>query len=84
MMDFSLIHDGANWQAHCGDIAAHGESLRDLDRNLEKELAQLDVVKGLSEYRVRMTFDNKCMPEFMRQYANHYFNRVVHFTFDNE
>jgi hypothetical protein len=83
MLDFRLVHDGKNWQAACGDIAAKGDSLSDLDRNLEKELVRRDLTKGLSEFKVRMTFDNKCMPPFMRQYANHYFNRVVQFTFDS-
>lgn len=83
MLDFRLVHDGKNWLAACGDIAAKGDSLSDLDRNLQKELVRRELTKGLSEYKVRMTFDNKCMPPFMRQYANHYFNRVVHFTFDN-
>ncbi|MDD4648767.1 MAG: DUF5395 family protein [Desulfoplanes sp.] len=83
MLDFRLIYDGKAWRAMHGDISVQGKSLISLDKNLEQELVNRDMTQGLSEYKVRMTFDNSCMPEFMRQYANHYFNRVVHFKFDN-
>ncbi len=83
MLDFKLVHDGREWRAGNGDISVEGTSLVALDKNLEQELVNRNMTRGRSEFKVRMTFDNSCMPEFMRQYANHYFNRVVRFTFDN-
>ena len=77
VIDFTLTHDGDRWIATRGSLSATGATLEELDRNLiamvEGELGESDS----SGLRIRMTFDNSAIPEWIRQYSNHYFNRIV-------
>ena len=77
MLEFRLFHDGDVWVAERGTLRASGETLEALDRALETRLQTLEGLAGSGKQRVRMTFDNKTIPQWIRQYSNHYFNRVV-------
>lgn len=77
MLDFRLTHDGLHWKADRGDMEARGETLRALDRALAAELKKGDLARGQDKIQVRMTFDSSTIPEWIRQYASHYFNRIV-------
>lgn len=81
MLDFRIIHDGKHWIADKGALVARGRTLEELDRNLAEILAgpagRRFGVGDAKEIDVRMTFDNVTIPEWMRQYSNHYFNRIV-------
>ncbi|MFO8058781.1 MAG: DUF5395 family protein [bacterium] len=72
-----LIHDGSMWLAENGETRASGRTLAELDRELGKLLGRDHPEVSGSSIKVRMTFDNAVFPEWMRQYSNHYFNRVV-------
>ncbi|AIG98622.1 DUF5395 domain-containing protein [Archaeoglobus fulgidus] len=70
---------GDVWVAENGEIVAEGHSLDELDRNLELELRKAGY-KGRVE--VFMKFDYSTIPEWMRQFHPHYFNRTVVFDLD--
>ncbi len=77
MVDFRLVHDGTDWIADDGQVSVRAQTLPALDLALAALLR-----KNRSRYPgptldVRMTFDHSVIPQWMRQYSNHYFNRVV-------
>ena len=77
LVDLHLIHDGHAWIAHNDDVAATGSTLESLDRNLVADIAERI---GSSRDRIitlRMHFDLTAIPQWMRQYSNHYFNRII-------
>mgnify|MGYP004746620879 CR=1 FL=1 len=78
-MEFSIHHDGRNWVASCGEFTVAAASLDELDRMVESELDKRGRLAREGETRVRMCFDTRTIPEWIRQYAQHYFNRVVVF-----
>jgi hypothetical protein len=77
MLDFRIIHDGKHWIAERDGCAARGRTLAELDSALAEVVGRHFDLEGQTEVDVRMTFDNVTIPEWIRQYANHYFNRVV-------
>ncbi len=77
MMDFRLIHDGRNWIAENGSVSASAETLEDLDLKLAEILGRLSEYSRVNRLKIRMTFDNSVIPQWIRQYSNHYFNRIV-------
>ena len=77
MLDFRLVHDGAYWVADDGQVSARGRTLPDLDKALAAQLRAHPERCRDGTLDVRMTFDNSVIPQWIRQYSNHYFNRVV-------
>ncbi len=70
-----LEHNGRNWAVCRGDLKVSAGSLTELDRKLESALQpQLSREKRLN---VLMTTDNEIIPEWIRPYMNHYFNRIL-------
>jgi len=81
MLEFSLIHDGRHWIAERESTQAKGETLPELDKNLLAILKNRAPKTNKKQIKVRMTFDNRVIPEWIRQYSNHYFNRIVTLDF---
>ncbi|MBW2458374.1 MAG: DUF5395 family protein [Deltaproteobacteria bacterium] len=77
MRDFRLVHDGTDWVADDGQVSARAQTLPALDLALAAQLRKDRSRYPGSTLDVRMTFDNSVIPQWMRQYSNHYFNRVV-------
>ena len=77
MVDFRLIHDGRHWVADHPTVSARGHTMAELDRNLARAMRALPDHYHGGSIAVRMTFDQSVIPQWMRQYSNHYFNRVV-------
>lgn len=77
MLEFRIIHDGAHWIAERGDLVARGRTIEDLDSALAGCIKERMNLGDAATVDVRMTFDNTVIPEWIRQYSNHYFNRVV-------
>ncbi len=70
-----LRHDGINWLVDGGSLQARGRTLEELDAAVAERLR--DRVPAGGEAKVFMTFDNTQIPEWIRQYAQHYFNREI-------
>lgn len=52
-------------------------SLEELDQGVERLLKEKGMLKEGERAEVFMAFDNATIPQWIRQYAQHYFNRVV-------
>lgn len=62
------------WIAENDKIVVKGESLEHLDRKLEDELRKAGY-RGKLE--IFMKFDYSTIPQWMRQFHPHYFNRSI-------
>ncbi|MBE9581401.1 MAG: DUF5395 family protein [Proteobacteria bacterium] len=77
MIELIVTHDGKNWIASNDALYAEAPTLEKLDNELKslvKEKGYLEKGKKLDMF---MAFDNSTIPVWMRQYAQHYFNRIV-------
>jgi len=77
MLDFRLTHDGRLWKAEHQELEAQGATLQALDLSLAKALRERGQRGKGESVQVRMTFDSSTIPQWIRQYASHYFNRIV-------
>lgn len=74
-IEMVLDHDGFQWTVSNDNINVTAASLHELDRKLEQTLAsRLSTGKKIN---VLMTTNNEMIPEWMRPYMNHYFNRIL-------
>ncbi len=78
-MELTIHHDGRNWVAANGELSVAAATIDELDQMLEAELARRGRITPGEETRVRMCFDIYTIPQWIRQYSQHYFNRVVVF-----
>lgn len=71
-IDVSLTTRGARWVASWKAETWSAPSLDALDAAVRARFAGRDEVR-----HVRMCFDRTALPEAVRQYAPHYFDRVI-------
>lgn len=72
-IEMMIDHDGHNWIVSGEGVHLSAPELYDLDRELEKVLQSRIEQEG--RLSVLMTSNNEMIPEWMRPYMNHYFNR---------
>lgn len=82
-VEMIITHDGKRWIARNDDIRATGDTLPELDANVA------DVLRAgggfeKSPITVFMGFDFTTIPTWIRQYASHYFNRVISIDVDRD
>ena len=77
MVELTLTHDGRCWVARNSLLAAAAATLEELDSEVGRLLRESGRLKAGEKLRVLMAFDNSTIPQWIRQYAQHYFNRVV-------
>ena len=77
-LEVVLTHDGRKWAGRNDalGILVRGETLGALDTALMAALAARPDYAG-RKVCVAMRFDNATIPTWIRQYASHYFNRLV-------
>lgn len=51
--------------------------MQELDENLNSAVKEKGLVEAGQTLEVFMAFDNALIPQWIRQYAQHYFNRVL-------
>ena len=78
-MDFEFIihHDGANWCLRNEHLVLSAPDLGQLDDRLRRMMREKGLISPGEKKSVRMMFDNATIPPVIRQYAQHYFNRVL-------
>ena len=79
---FTLRYAGGRWLAACEAFTVAAAGLGELDRLVERELGRRGLLAAEGPTRVRMSFDRRGLPEWIRQYSSHYFDRVVVFGQD--
>ena len=78
-IEFVLHHDGRNWIAGNESVSFSAPSLEQIDSELERYVRRRGWLGEREEVEAFMAFDNATIPPWIRQYAQHYFNRVVKF-----
>ena len=79
--DINLSFKGVRWIASYKGHKLDSDTLEGMDRQLRDYLETTHKpVKG-DIITISYLFDNSSIPEWIRQYSNHYFNRKVEFKF---
>jgi|Deesub1362B_J571_1020462.scaffolds.fasta_scaffold00061_70 hypothetical protein len=73
----SLKHDGTHWVATDGEQLFAGKSLDELDKKIEDFLRSSGRLQEGERVKVYMYYDNYSIPQWIRQYSQHYFDRIV-------
>lgn len=76
-VEFELIHDGKQWVVNSDHMQAAGETLNALDEDVRRVLLESGDFPQGARVRVFMGFDFDTFPTRLRQYHDHYFNRLV-------
>ncbi len=76
-IDFSIIHDGREWVITNRTMTLSSPTLEELDAKLRLVLKEEGVVAPGEKAKVLMAFDISTIPQWIRQYSQHYFNRVI-------
>lgn len=76
-MDFVIHHDGTDWCLRNEQIRLSAPDLSLLDERLRLVMRERGLIRTGETKKVRMMFDNATLPPVIRQYAQHYFNRVL-------
>lgn len=76
-MDFVIYHDGRNWCLANDQLRVFAPAIDALDAELTRVMRQQGHIKAGERKKVRMLYDYSTLPPVIRQYAQHYFNRVV-------
>lgn len=74
-IEVMLDHDGRNWIVSGSGLNVQAQELDDIDRQLEAALQPRLDREG--KLHIFMTSNNELIPEWMRPYMNHYFNRQL-------
>ena len=77
MIELIITHNGKNWIAKNNKLSAKGTSLEQLDNNLKKLVRQQGLLDAHEKIDLFMFFDNSTIPQWIRQYSQHYFNRIL-------
>jgi hypothetical protein len=77
MLEFTVSHNGTEWVAENDDMRVSAPTLGELDLELAGMLAAKHLLREKETIRILMCFDNSTIPQWIRQYSQHYFNRVV-------
>jgi len=76
-MDVIITHDGKNWVIENDRLHLASPTLDQLDLELADLMRAEGMVREGETAKVFMGFDNSTIPEWMRPFSQHYFNRVV-------
>jgi hypothetical protein len=78
-IELTIRHTGQNWLADNETLSVSAPTLDELDHQLKLLLKEKNLHKEGSKTKVYMYYDNSTIPQWIRQYAQHYFNRIVEF-----
>lgn len=76
-IELSIRHTGQNWLVENESLSVSAPTLDELDRHLKLLLKEKKLIKDGEKARVFMVYDNSTIPQWIRQYAQHYFNRIL-------
>jgi hypothetical protein len=76
-IELTIRHNGQDWLADNDVLSVAAPTLDELDHQLKLLLKTKKLHKEGTKTRVYMYYDNSTIPQWIRQYAQHYFNRIV-------
>ncbi len=68
------------WAAEGPGVRAQAKTLAELEDQVERQIRESGKFPAGSKVDVLMATDRGLMPEWMRPYQSHYFNRVISFV----
>ena len=77
MIELTVDHNGEQWVAHNEKMRLVAPTIELLDANTASLLKKQGLLEPGKTLKVCMRFDSAGLPQWVRQYAQHYFNRVV-------
>ena len=80
-LDITLTFKGTEWVVADDSFPAVSDSLEELDIKVRNHLENRYSPSPGDTITINYLFDNSAIPEWIRQYSNHYFNRKVEFKF---
>ncbi len=76
-MEMIISHNGKDWVAENELLSVSAPTLDQLDIRLAEKMRARRLVDRGQVKKVFMGFNNATIPQWIRQYAQHYFNRTV-------
>ena len=76
-LDFTIRFSDNSWIVENDSLKSSAPTLDELDINVKNLLLDKNIIKKGEKAKLFMAFDNSTIPEWIRQYAQHYFNRIV-------
>jgi len=77
-----LRSDGVRWTAILfNGEEAMADEMTDLDAIVRQSFSRIFRTTGGDAVTATFRFDLSVMPEWLRQYSDHYFNRIVEFNY---
>jgi len=74
---YLIRHDGRCWVIENEHSTISAPTLEELDSRVGHYLRDNGLLKKGEKGEVFMAFDSSTIPEWIRQYSQHYFNRLV-------
>ncbi|NOX20235.1 MAG: hypothetical protein GXO99_03090 [Nitrospirae bacterium] len=72
----SIRHDGKDWIVKHDAFEVRGKTLDEIDEKVKQVVREKGLMRG-GKAQVYMAYDNNAIPQWIRQYSSHYFDRVV-------
>jgi len=76
-IELTIWYTGQNWLVENEYLRISAPTLEKLDHRLKIFLKKKKIHKDGTKTRVFMYYDNSTIPQWIRQYAQHYFNRIL-------
>jgi hypothetical protein len=76
-MELIMWHDGRNWIVENDEVRLSSPTIDGIDAEVGNFMRQRGLVRRGMRARVKMLYDNSTIPQWMRPYAQHYFNRIL-------
>jgi len=76
-IELKLSFSGNDWSAENNEIKVSASSLPELDKKIGNILRISNLYEKDKLVQVYMFFDQETIPEWIRQYSNHYMNRML-------
>ncbi len=76
-IELTIRHTGQDWLVENELLCLSAPTIDELDQQIKKLLKEKNLLKEGSKTRVFMFYDNSTIPQWIRQYAQHYFNRIL-------
>jgi Family of unknown function (DUF5395) len=76
-LDFTIRYFGKRWIVENDLLKTAAPTLDELDINIKNLLIDKKIIIKGEKAKLFMAFDNSTIPQWIRQYSQHYFNRIV-------
>jgi len=72
-----ITHDGGKWVVKNESLILSSPTLDEIDARIGDVLRGSGLIKPGERVRLKMEFDNSSIPQWIRQYTQHYFDRII-------